>query len=348
MDLVTFMLLLYTDATHRLRLEDAIVMTTLRWGILGAANIARKQVIPAIQASSNGEVVAIASRDRARAEEAARAANIPQALEDYEAVLRSDAVDAVYIPLPNSEHKRWTIAAAQAGKHILCEKPLALNAGEAEEMVAAAQAAGVVLAEAFMYRHHPIVGMIRDMLHANAIGELRMVRSTFTFNVSDQGNIRLSKELGGGALMDVGCYGVNLARLATGAEPINVAAVAEYGPSGVDEAFSGVLRFPSGVLAQFDVSIKAAGGQSYELIGSNGKIVVRQGFRPDHEEGEIQLHQQGEISRIFTDAVDQYQLMVEAFGKTVLDKRPLLFPPEDAVANMRALDALQAAAQRNQ
>ncbi|HEX6291944.1 MAG TPA: Gfo/Idh/MocA family oxidoreductase [Herpetosiphonaceae bacterium] len=320
-------------------------MTKLRWGVLGAANIARKKVIPAIQASTYGTVVAIASRDRARAEQLAQDAKIAQVFDDYTALLNSSEIDAVYIPLPNSEHYRWTIAAAQAGKHILCEKPLALTVQQAEEMVAAAERAGVKLAEAFMYRHHPIVKDILDLLHGGMIGELRIVRGTFSFGIVADSNIRLSKELGGGALMDVGCYGVNLARLAVGTEPEAVAAVAVYGPSGVDESFIGVMRFPNGVVAEIDVSLKAAGDTRYELIGSSGRIFVRQGFRPEaNEEGEIQVHQNGEVSRIFTDTVDQYQLMVDEFARAALEDRPLRYPPQDAVANMRVIEALRKAA----
>lgn len=322
-------------------------MAGLRWGVLGAANIARKQVIPAIQAASNGTLVAIASRDRARAEEAAQAASIPTVADSYDALLSRDDIDAVYIPLPNSEHQRWTIAAINAGKHVLCEKPIALTTDQAEQMVAAAEKADVLLAEAFMYRHHPLVLKILELLHAGAIGELRLVRSTFSFGVVSRSNIRLNKELGGGALMDVGCYGVNLARLMTGAEPTDMAAVAEYGASGVDESFAGALRFPGGVLATFDVSLNAAGDTHYELIGSSGRIWVRQGFKPSaSDEGEIQIHQNGEISRIFTEPTNQYTEMIEAFGKSVLNKRPFPYPARDAVANMRAIDALRDAARR--
>ncbi len=324
-------------------------MTTLRWGVLGAANIARKQVIPAIQASETGRVVAIASRDRARADEVAGEHGIAHVFDDYESLLHSDQVDAVYIPLPNSEHRRWTIAAAATGKHILCEKPLALNAEEAEEMVAAADRAGVVLAEAFMYRHHPLVGKVLELTRSGAIGEVRIIRSTFTFNLRRDQDIRRVKELGGGALLDVGCYCVNLARLITGQEPVEVAGVAEYGPSGTDESFAGVLRFGDGVLSDFDCSFRAAGGPSYEIIGSEGKIWVRQGFKPERdEEGEIQLHQNGEISRIFTEAVDQYTRMVDDFAKAVAGKRAHPYPPADAIANMRVLDQLAAAARQAQ
>jgi D-xylose 1-dehydrogenase (NADP+, D-xylono-1,5-lactone-forming) len=322
-------------------------MSTLRWGVLGAANIARKQVIPAIQRSESGRVVAIASRDRARAEEVAREHAIEHVLDDYESLLRSDGVDAVYIPLPNSEHRRWAIAAAEAGKHILCEKPLALNASEAEEMVTAADRVGVVLAEAFMYRHHPLTGKVLELTRSGAIGEVRIIRSTFTFNLSREQDIRRVKELGGGALLDVGCYCVNLARLITGQEPVAVAGVAEYGPSGTDESFAGVLRFGDGVLSDFDCSFRAAGGPSYQIIGSEGKIWVRQGFKPEREEeGEIQLHQNGEISRIFTEAVDQYTVMADDFAKAVTGKRVHPFPPADAIANMRVLDRLAEAARQ--
>jgi len=327
-------------------------MTMLRWGVLGAASIARRKVIPAIQASHNGQLVAIASRSPDRAHEVVHmlgsdGANV-EVFDSYAELLASPNVDAVYIPLPNSEHRPWTIAAAEAGKHILCEKPLALSTVEAEEMVAAAERAGVRLMEAFMYRHHPIVTKVLELLHANAIGELRLVRSTFSFMITNADDIRLDPQLGGGALMDVGCYGINLARLVTVAEPVDVGAVATVGSSGVDESFAGVMRFPSGTLAQFDVSFRAGGGPSYELIGTSGKLVVRQGFKPEaDEEGEIQIRHGNEVSRIFTESVDQYQLMVEDFAKSVLGKRPFAYPAQDAVANMRALDALRDAAERS-
>lgn len=326
-------------------------MTTLRWGVLGAANIARRRVIPAIQASATGRVVAVASRERSRAEELARSANIATVFDDYEALLSSPDVDAVYIPLPNSEHHRWTIAAAQAGKHILCEKPLALSAAQAQEMVDASKDAGVLLAEAFMYRHHPLVGKVLELLNSGAIGDLNLIRATFTFAMNRDHDIRLDPALGGGALMDVGCYCINLARLVTNAEPVSVVASAAIGQSDVDESFAGVLRFDGetsdGVLAVVDASLRAAGGPGYELIGSAGKIAVRQGFKIEaDEEGEIQLHQAGDISRIFTDAVDQYQLMVDDFGKAVMGTRPFQYPAEDAVANMRVIDMAREAAKR--
>jgi len=324
-------------------------MSVLRWGVLGAANIARKQVIPAIQLSERSRVVAIASRTTSRAEALAREAGIPHVFNDYHALLQSDEVDAVYIPLPNSEHHRWTIAAAEAGKHILCEKPFALNALQAEEMVAAARRNNVLLAEAFMYRHHPLIKTLLDLLHNNAIGELRLVRSIFSYNLTRDEDIRIDPDLGGGALLDVGCYCVSLARLITKGEPIAVAAVADYGSTNVDESFAGVLRFtqriPGDVVSSFDVSMQAAGSCNYEIIGTEGKIVVRQGFKTNPgEEAELQVHAEGEIGRIFTEPANHFQLMVDDFATSVLDGRPLRYEPEDAVANMRVLDQLRAAA----
>jgi predicted dehydrogenase len=317
----------------------------LRWGVLGAARIARTRVIPAIQQSERGRVIAIASRTRQRAEEIARGANIAQVFDDYQTLLQSDEVDAVYVPLPNSEHHRWVIAAANAGKHVLCEKPLALNAQQAEEMVAAAQRNDVLLAEAFMYRHHPLIKTLLDLLRDNAIGELRLVRSTFSYNLTREGDIRRNANLGGGALLDIGCYCVSLTRLVAGAEPTAVAAVAQNGATGVDESFAGALHFPNGIMATFEVSMQATSNTSYELIGTEGKIVVRQGFRTyPGEETEIQVHVNDEISRIFVEPADHFQLMFDDFAASVLDGRRLRYGPEDAVANMRVLEQLRTAA----
>jgi predicted dehydrogenase len=320
-------------------------MSMLRWGVLGAARIARSRVIPSIQQSERNRVVAITSRTRQHAEDAARAVNIEHVFDDYQALLQSDEIDAVYVPLPNSEHHRWVIAAANAGKHVLCEKPLALNAAQAEEMVEAARRNNVLLAEAFMYRHHPLIRTLLDLLRDNAIGELRLVRSTFSYNLKRPGDIRSDPNLGGGALLDIGCYCVSLTRLVAGAEPVAVAAVAKEGATGVDESFAGALRFPSGVAATFEVSMQAASNTCYELIGTDGKIVVRQGFRTyPGEETEIQVHVNDEISRLFVEPADHFQIMFDDFAKSALDGRPLRWDPEDAVANMRVLDQLRAAA----
>jgi len=319
----------------------------IRWGILGAANIARKRVIPAIQRSTNGRVTAIASRDPGRARSLATGVAIDRVHASYEALLADPDIDAIYNPLPNSEHCRWTLAAVAAGKHVLCEKPLALNAAEAEEMVAAAKTAGVVFAEAFMYRFHPRVTRLLELIAEGAIGDVHLIRSTFTFGPIPAENIRLNHDLGGGALMDVGCYGLNFARLVSGREPDALSAVALYGrESRVDETFAAVLRFGHDLVATFDASVQVKGGPGFEVLGTGGKIVGPQGFLPEPMEPS-ELHiMRGTSTEVLTfEPVYHYQLMVEDFAEAIATGRPVRFAPEDAVANMRAIDALKAAAE---
>jgi D-xylose 1-dehydrogenase (NADP+, D-xylono-1,5-lactone-forming) len=207
----------------------------LRWGVLSTANIGRAAVIPAIQHSANGEVVAVASRDEQKSHDFAAKAGIGRSYGSYEALLASSDIDAVYIPLPNSLHRAWTIKAAEAGKHVLCEKPLALNAVECAEMETAARRHNVLLMEAFMYRFHPQTEKVLALLHEGAIGEVRLIHSAFTFRVSNPANIRLQPQLGGGSLMDVGCYCVNLSRTLAGAQP-QVARTAMSNTGGIARA----------------------------------------------------------------------------------------------------------------
>ncbi|MCG6958224.1 MAG: Gfo/Idh/MocA family oxidoreductase, partial [Gemmatimonadetes bacterium] len=205
----------------------------LRWGVMSTANIGRAAVNPAIQASTNGVLTVIASRDEARARAFAERASIPRWHGSYEALVDDPEVDALYIALPNSLHREWTIRAAEAGKHVLCEKPLALDAGECREMQAAADAHGVKLMEAFMYRFHPRTGKVLEMVRSGALGDLRTLRSAFTFRLTRPGNIRMDPDLGGGALMDVGCYCVNVSRTVVGGEPVAAQARAHWAASGV-------------------------------------------------------------------------------------------------------------------
>jgi predicted dehydrogenase len=317
----------------------------IRWGVLGAASIARRRVIPAIQVSRNGRVTAIASRDPARAQALARELDIAVAHETYDALLADPDVDAVYIPLLNHDHHRWTIAAARAGKHILCEKPFAMNAGEAEEMLAAAYNAGVLLSEGFMYRFHPRVVRLFELVRAGAIGDVRLVHSIFTIGPLAPGNSRLDPALGGGALMDLGCYAVNLARQVYGSEPLASTALARIGATGVDETFGAVLRFPSGGLCGFDVSLTSQLSVQYEVVGSSGRLAVPHGFRPEtNKPTELILERGMEREVIAIEPADHYRLMFEDFADAILEGRQPRYGPEDAVANMRVIDALQAAA----
>lgn len=318
----------------------------VRWGILSTANIGRKRVIPAIRKAYNGEVVAVASRSLERAEAFAQELDIPKAYGSYEALINAPDVDAIYIPLPNSEHSQWSLRCAAAGKPCLCEKPLALDAGEAWQMVDAFAARGVLLAEAFMYRFHPQMQQLKALVDEGAIGEVQMMSSTFGFNIAQRpDDIRWQQALGGGSLMDVGCYCINFMRFVTGEEPDAVSAQAVMGGQGVDARMVGTLHFPSGALGHFDSSFSAVPRQnSAEVRGTAGRIEIPQAFTPDAEaETHIILWRGEQRELISVPAADQYQLMVEDFAEALLQARPLRFPPADAVANMRVIDLLRAA-----
>ncbi len=267
----------------------------------------------------------------------------------YEELVASHEVNAVYIALPNALHKEWTVRAAQAGKHVLCEKPLAVNASEAQEMADAAQAHGVKLMEAFMYRFHPQIARLRQLVADGAIGELKQIRASFGFSIRRADDIRLSRELGGGALLDVGCYCVNVARLVTGAEPTAAVARAVWGPNGVDESLAGVLEFPGGVLAVIDCSFRTGASlqQGLSISGTQGRITLTHPFRVGEEPVTLQLDNldaEGRAEWVQVPGASEYRLMVQHFTDAVLDGRPLDYPPQDSVANMRAIDALLAAA----
>lgn len=315
----------------------------VRWGILSTANIGRKKVIPAIQRSKNGEVVAVASRNSDRAEAFAQALNIPTAYGSYEALLADPSVDAIYNPLPNSEHAPWAIQCAAAGKAMLCEKPLARDAAEAQRIVDAFATRDLLFAEAFMYRFHPQTQHVKSMIDAGAVGNMNMMAATFTFDITGrEDDIRLQKGLAGGGLMDVGCYCVNVMRFMTGEEPEAVQAMARKGAE-VDEMLTGLLAFPSGVLGHFDCGFRAIVTNTYEIRGPKGRIVVDPAFTPDlNSDTAIHYYHDGEHESINIPAVDQYQLMVEDFADAFLNKRPPRFQPQDAVQNMAVIDDLYA------
>jgi predicted dehydrogenase len=315
----------------------------IRWGVLSTARIGRR-VIPAIQASQNGEVAAVASRSLERAQTWAAAYNIPRAYGSYEALFEDGEIDAIYNPLPNSMHAEWSIKCAQAGLPTLSEKPFASDATEAQSIVDAFEKHDALLAEAFMYRFHPQHAKAKEILAAGGIGELQIINSSFTFPITDEANIRLSKALAGGALMDVGCYCVNLMRFMTRQEPERVAAVARIGErTGVDETLAGALEFPSGAIGHFDCGLRSFGQHSYTLKGSEGMIAVPQSFVIDKAVDGIVRHWQGDrYTEHVIPAVDQYRLMVEDFADALLNERPPRFAPSDAVSNMVVIDKLLA------
>lgn len=324
----------------------------LRWGILGAANIAVGSVIPGLQQSELNEVAAIASRDEEKAKETADRLGIPQAYGSYEALLADDSIDAVYIPLPNHLHREWTIRAAEAGKHILCEKPLALNEREASEMVQACEKAGVHLAEAFMYRHHPRYDQIRSIIESGEIGTIRGIHSTFSFNNSgSSGNVRFRKEWGGGALYDIGCYSISAARLLLGKEPTAVTVVGLFSPEHdhVDMMASGLMEFGDNVGVTFDSSMWAAFRNTLEVLGSDGIIEVPSAYisRLDNSSN-FYVTKDGERTEIEVPKVNHYSLQGDDMARAVLQGEPLRYAPSDAVANMRVLDACLRSAEQRQ
>jgi len=280
----------------------------LRWGLLGTARINRR-VIPPLRASAGNRLQAVASRDPARAAAYAREWDIGRAHGSYEALVADPEIDAVYIPLPNHLHAEWTIRAARAGKHVLCEKPLALTVAEVDAMEAAARAGGVVLAEAFMYRHHPQTLKVKELVDGGAIGAPRFVRGTFSFPLDHPNDVRLRPEWGGGCLWDVGCYPLSFVRFVLGAEPLEVSGAQALGPTGIDETFAGQLVFPGGVLVQVDAGFRSAFRTLLEVAGTEGTIVVPQPWRPEGQP--IRLIRGEDVEEIVVGGEDRYLLEIE-------------------------------------
>ena len=326
----------------------------LRWGILSTANIGMKKVIPGIQKADRCEVVAIGSRDEDVAKAAAERLGIPRAYGSYEELLADPDVDAVYIPLPNHLHAEWTIAAARAGKHVLCEKPLAMNAVEAQTMVDACSSAGVRLMEAFMYRLHPSWEAVRELVASGRIGRLRAVQSWFSYFNDDPANIRNIAEFGGGALMDVGCYSVNLSRMLFGREPDRIEAALTRDPdSGVDVLTSAILGFGDDV-ATFTCSTRTEPDQRVHVYGTQGRISVGIPFNiPPDLPTEVFVTSGGDppvnpaTETLTFEPADQYAIQAERFARAVLDDEAVPIPPQDAVANLRVIEAIFEAGERS-
>jgi len=322
-------------------------MIDLRWGILSTADIGRRKVIPAIQRAQRCRVVAIGSRDGARVRAVAAELGITRAHESYEALLADGEVDAVYIPLPNHLHMEWTIKAAEAGKHVLCEKPLALTATQAERMVAACESAGVTLMEAFMYRLHPSWSAVREIVASGRIGRLMAVDSWFSYYNDDATNIRNIREVGGGALYDIGCYCVNLSRMLFAGEPSRVeAAIVRDSRSDVDVLTSAILEFENGI-ATFTCSTRMESDQRVDVYGTQGRVSVAIPFNiPPDRPTQIFVTAGGgppvapNTEALTFPAADPYSIQAEEFAAIVLDGAAPRFPTRDAVANLRVMDTI--------
>ncbi|MGH2660934.1 MAG: Gfo/Idh/MocA family protein [Actinomycetota bacterium] len=320
-------------------------MSDLRWGVLSTARIAVDKVIPGMKEAERCEVVAIASRDADRARAVADKLAIPKAHGSYEALLSDRNVDAVYIPLPNHLHAEWTIAAARAGKHVLCEKPLALSAADAQHMVDVCATEGVRLMEAFMYRLHPSWVAVRKLVASGRIGPLCTVQSWFSFYNDDPENIRNIREYGGGALLDIGCYSVNVSRMLFDGEPARVAASVTRDPAtGVDVLTTAILEFEDGV-ATFTCSTRVEPDQRVHVYGTEGRISIGIPFNiPPDRPTEVFVTAGGDPpvdphTEVMTfEPAEQYAIEAERFARAVLDGEPTPIPPDDAVANMRVIE----------
>jgi D-xylose 1-dehydrogenase (NADP+, D-xylono-1,5-lactone-forming) len=316
-------------------------MSPVRWGILSTAHINRL-VIPGAHESPKVELLGVASRELARAETYAAGWGIPRAYGSYEELLADPEVEAVYISLPNNLHTEWSIRAVEAGKHVLCEKPFSRRAEDVEAVFDAAERAGRIVSEAFMYRHNPQTARLSALVAEGAIGELRLVRAAFSFSLYDADNIRLRTDSEGGALMDVGCYCVSGSRLLAG-EPESVCGRSWVGPSGTDWVFAATMEFPGNVLAQFDCGTALPERDELEAIGSEGSIFLDD---PWHcRNPVIELRRGGEVERIELEPADSYRLELENVSDAIRGVGELLLGREDAVAQARVLAALHESAE---
>jgi len=313
----------------------------LNLGLLSTAQI-NEAILRGASQTDRVDVVAVASRDRARADAYARERGIERAHGSYEALLADPGVDAVYVSLPNSLHVEWTLRALDAGKHVLVEKPLTRRREEAERVFDAAESAGRLVMEAFMYRHHPQTKRLAELVRGGAIGELRTVRAAFTFSIASQTDVRLDPSLEGGSLMDVGCYCINMTRLLAG-EPEAFAGFQTLAPGGVDIRFAGTIQHPGGVLSHFDSGFDAPLRQEVEAVGSEGTAVVRTAWAID--EPGIELRRGDSVERIEIEPIDRYMLQLENFAAAVAGEEEPLLGREDAVGQARALESLYTAAE---
>ena len=316
-------------------------MSALRLGLLSTARI-NDEILAAANETDRVEIAGVGSRDPAKADAYAAAHGIPRAHGSYEALLTDPELDAVYISLPNGLHHDWTMKALAAGKHVLCEKPYSRHPEEVEEAFAAAEASGLVLMEAFMYRHHPQTRLVERLVREGALGRLLSIRATFTFPLRDHTNVRAKPELDGGALMDVGCYCISGARLLAG-EPLSVKAFQVIGPTGVDMALYGTLHHQDDVVTQFDASFVAPQRQVLEIAGEDAVLTVQAPWRVDWPGG-LELVRDGKAEALDVPTANSYVLELENLAEAVAGAAPPLLGREDALGQAQTINALYAEA----
>ena len=307
----------------------------IRWGLASTARI-NDGLLDGARRSKLGEVVAVASRDPARADAYARERGL-RAYGSYDELLADPSIDAIYVALPNALHAEWSIRALEAGKHVLCEKPLGRDPAAVERAFATADRAGLVLMEGFMYRHHPQIRKLEELVGEGAIGELRLVRSQFSFTLDRPDDVRWSRELGGGALLDVGCYCVHATRLLAG-EPQVVHAEQTLAASGVDVRFAATMRFAGGVLAHFDCGFDLPRRAALEAVGSDGSVLVPDPFVV--ESSGLELHRGGAVERVDVPEASKFQLEFDNLCRAIRGEEDPLLGARDAIAQARVLEAL--------
>jgi predicted dehydrogenase len=321
-------------------------MSKVKWGVLGAANIGLERVLPAMQRGEFCDVVALASRDLSKGQAAAASLGVPRAYGSYDELLSDPTIEAVYNPLPNELHVPWTIKALEAGKHVLCEKPIALNAEEARQLIAARDRTGNLVAEAFMVRFHPQWRRARELVSAGAIGQARAMQTFFAYRLLDPTNVR-NLPPGGGGLYDIGCYAILTARYIFGAEPTKAIAMLDFDPDfRTDRLASGVVEFPGGRHLTFSAATQLPLYQRVTIVGEAGRIEIPIPFnapidRPNRIVVDTGVDLVGGGARVEEFGIcDQYGLQGDAFSRAVRGETPLEFPIEDGVLNMRVIDAL--------
>ncbi|HUI76220.1 MAG TPA: Gfo/Idh/MocA family oxidoreductase [Candidatus Acidoferrum sp.] len=318
----------------------------VKWGVLGTASIATRKVIPGMQKGDWSEVAAIASRDLGRAQKAARELGVAKAYGSYEELVADPEIEAVYIPLPNHLHVPWTARAAEAGKHVLCEKPMALSAEEAKTLLAVRDRTKRKIGEAFMVKTHPQWLRTRELIRGGKIGELRGILTVFSYSNRDPKNVRNKAEWGGGGLMDIGCYPITLSRFMFGEEPVRVSGLMDLDPElGVDRLASGILEFRGGQ-SVFTVGTQSAYRQSMEFLGTTGRIAVEIPFNAPNDRPLRVIVDDcrdlfgGGVSVETIPACDQYTIQGEAFSRAIREDGEVPVPLEDAIGNMRVIDAI--------
>lgn len=325
-------------------------MSKVRWGIISTAKIGTVKVIPAMQQGQYCDVTAIASRDLAKAQAEAQRLGIPKAYGSYEELLADDEIDAVYNPLPNHLHVPMSIAALQAGKHVLCEKPIALTSAEGQQLVdAGRQHPNLKLMEAFMYRHHPQWQRARQIVRDGGVGKLRSIAALFSYFNDDAGNIRNMADIGGGGLMDIGCYPISVSRFIFDAEPRRAIGIVEYDPNfKTDRLTSAMLDYGNGT-ATFTCSTQLSPYQRVNIFGDEGRVEVEIPFNAPPDRPCKIWHQQGEqIEEITLPTSDQYTVQGDLFSQAILNDTPVPTPIEDAVSNMKVIEAIVRSGQSGQ